>query len=161
MGIGINFPCSEHVLSFDAAAGTTYRIAVDGARIHSFHNPFEGRFGVQPPQEMPATSGPPTSPPPSGEVTPPANDSTPPTVAITAGPHEKTRQKTATFEFTGTDARAVASFQCGLDGGPFSSCTSPHTVKVKKGKHTFEVRATDQAGNVGTPASDSWKRKKK
>jgi hypothetical protein len=33
---------------------------------------------------------------------------------------------------------------------------------VKKGKHTFEVRAVDAAGNVDpTPASDTWKRKKK
>jgi hypothetical protein len=35
-------------------------------------------------------------------------------------------------------------------------------VKVKKGKHTFQVRATDAAGNIDpTPASDAWKVKKK
>ena len=33
--------------------------------------------------------------------------------------------------------------------------------EVKKGQHTFEVRAVDQAGNVGAHASDSWTRKKK
>jgi hypothetical protein len=42
------------------------------------------------------------------------------------------------------------------------SCASPYTIKVKKGKHTFQVRAIDQAGNVdGTPATDDWKVKKK
>jgi hypothetical protein len=83
-----------------------------------------------------------------------------PSAAITKRPKDKTKKKTATFEFSGTDTRAIASFQCSLDGKPFATCTSPHTVKVTKGKHTFHVRAIDQAGNVGTPASDSWKRKK-
>jgi hypothetical protein len=34
-------------------------------------------------------------------------------------------------------------------------------MKVKKGKHTFQVQAVDQAGNVSPPATDAWKRKKK
>jgi hypothetical protein len=34
-------------------------------------------------------------------------------------------------------------------------------VTVKKGKHTFEVQAVDEAGNVGAPATDTWKRKKR
>jgi hypothetical protein len=97
----------------------------------------------------------------TGCSSPEVGDTTPPGTTITSGPKDKTKKKTATFEFTGTDARAVANFQCSLDGGAFATCTSPHTVKVKKGKHTFEVRAVDQAGNVGAPASDSWKRKKK
>ena len=88
-------------------------------------------------------------------------DTSSPSAVITKGPNNKTKKKTATFEFSGTDARAVASFQCSLDGGAFAACTSPHTVKVKKGKHTFEVRAVDAAGNVGASASDTWKRKKK
>ena len=91
----------------------------------------------------------------------PPSDLNAPSVTITKKPKDTTKKKAATFEFTGTDARAVGSFQCSLDGGPFSTCTSPHTVKVKKGKHTFEVRAVDQAGNVGAAASDSWKRKRK
>jgi hypothetical protein len=32
---------------------------------------------------------------------------------------------------------------------------------VRKGKHHFEVQAVDGAGNVGSPASDDWKVKKK
>jgi hypothetical protein len=85
-----------------------------------------------------------------------------PSSTITKGPKDKTKKKTATFEFSATDARAVAGFQCSLDGGAFAACSSPHTIKVKRGKHTFSVRATDQAGNVdATPATDSWKVKKK
>jgi hypothetical protein len=85
----------------------------------------------------------------------------PPTTTITKGPRDKTRKRTATFEFTGADVRAVAAFECSLDGAPFAACISPHTVKVKKGKHIFQVRATDGAGNTGAPATDTWKRKKK
>ena len=78
------------------------------------------------------------------------------------GPQGQDEEEDATFEFSGTDARAVAGFECSLDGGAFAACTSPHTVKVKKGKHTFSVRATDQAGNVdGSPATFDWKVKKK
>jgi large repetitive protein len=88
-------------------------------------------------------------------------DSNAPNVTITSGPKAKTKKKTATFTFTGTDARAVASFQCKVDSAAFEPCTSPHTVKVKNGKHTFEVQAIDQAGNVGAPATDDWKVKKK
>jgi Thrombospondin type 3 repeat len=88
-------------------------------------------------------------------------DTVPPGATITQGPEDKTKKKTATFTFTGTDARAIASFQCKLDAGAFAPCTSPHTVKVKRGKHTFQVQAIDQAGNVGAPATDDWKVKKK
>ena len=88
-------------------------------------------------------------------------DTAPPSTAITKGPKDKTKKKTATFEFTATDARAVAGFECSLDGAAFSACSSPLTVKVKRGKHTFRVRAIDDAGNVGQPASDDWKRKRR
>jgi hypothetical protein len=99
--------------------------------------------------------------PPPPEPEPQIADLNAPSATLTSGPKDKTKKKKATFTFTGADTRAVAGFQCSLDGAAFTPCASPHTVKVKKGKHTFQVRAVDQAGNVGTPASDSWKRKKK
>ena len=91
---------------------------------------------------------------------PPPVDSSAPSAAIGNGPKAKTKKKDATFTFTGSD-RAVSGFQCSLDSGPFTACTSPHTVRVKKGRHTFQVRAIDQAGNVGAPATYEWKVKKK
>jgi hypothetical protein len=33
------------------------------------------------------------------------------------------------------------------------------SVPVMKGKHTFQVQAIDQAGNVSAPAIETWKRK--
>ncbi len=91
---------------------------------------------------------------------PPAGDTNPPDTTITKRPKDKTKKKTATFEFSSSESGAT--FECGLDGGAFAPCTSPDTLKVKKGKHSFEVRARDAAGNVdGSPATDSWKVKKK
>jgi hypothetical protein len=107
---------------------------------------------------------------PGGGTGPPCEppDTNAPETTITKGPKNKVKLKRgkkkakASFEFTGSDARAVASFQCSLDGGPFEPCASPDKVKVKKGKHEFEVRAVDAAGNVDpTPATDDWKVKKK
>jgi hypothetical protein len=109
----------------------------------------------------PQLTGPNCPPPPQPEPQPQLGDFNAPNATITKGPKDKTKKKTATFEFTGTDTRAVSGFECKLDAGPFAPCTSPHTVKVKKGKHTFQVQAIDQAGNIGAPATDTWKRKKK
>jgi hypothetical protein len=83
---------------------------------------------------------------------------------ITNGPKKKTKKKRARFAFTSTEPEST--FQCQVDGGrggrAFTPCTSPITVKVKKGKHTFQVVATDASGNSDpTPAAKKWKRKRK
>jgi len=96
------------------------------------------------------------------EVQPPGSgDTTPPETTITAGPKNKTKSKSASFEFTSSEPGST--FQCRLDGQEaFKPCSSPTTVKVKKGKHNFTVSATDTSGNTdATPASDSWKVKRK
>ena len=89
-----------------------------------------------------------------------SGDSTAPNGFITKAPSGKTKKKTATIEF---GADEPATFNCVLDGREqFKPCTSPMTVKVKKGKHTFDVTATDTAGNTdATPATARWKVKKK
>ena len=90
-------------------------------------------------------------------------DCTPPDTTITKGPKKKTKKKTATFDFTGTERAGWSrALECSLDGAEFVPCTSPRTVKVKKGKHTFSVRAADELNNIdATPATYSWKVKKK
>ena len=91
---------------------------------------------------------------------PEPGDSTSPDTQITKKPKDKTKKKTATFEFSSTEVGST--FECKLDDGQFAPCSSPDTLKVKKGKHSFEVRARDAAGNVdASPASDDWKVKKK
>ena len=102
------------------------------------------------PSEPGATANGCPEPPP-----PDVGDTSPPDTTITGGPKAKTKKKTATITFSGTDARAVASFQCKLDSGSFESCASPKTYsRLKKGRHTVEVRSVDAAGNVDpTPAT--------
>ena len=98
----------------------------------------------------------PTPPPRDGEE----GDTSPPDTTITKGPRPRTKKKTASFEFSSTEPGST--LVCKLDDGPSEPCTSPHDVKVKKGRHHFEVRATDAAGNVDpTPATQDWKVKKK
>jgi hypothetical protein len=89
-----------------------------------------------------------------------AVDCVSPETHIIKGPKDKTKKKKATFEFSSSEPSV--SFECSVDGQPFIPCTSPDTVKVKKGRHNFQVRARDAAGNVDpTPASDDWKVKKR
>ena len=93
-------------------------------------------------------------------TTQPGADTTPPETAITGQPKSKTKKKKATFEFTSTEPGST--FECSLNGAPLTPCSSPITVKGKKGKNTFVVRARDAAGNVdATPATYTWKVKKK
>ena len=84
----------------------------------------------------------------------------PPDTEITEGPKPQTHGKKTTFEFTSTTPNS--SFECNLDGTGFLPCTSPHKVRVKKGKHAFQVRATDPIGQVDpVPAQADWKVKPK
>jgi len=83
-----------------------------------------------------------------------------PDTRITKKPKKKSKSKRARFEFASTEPGS--SFECALDGNRFRPCESPHTVRVRKGRHTFEVRAIDAAGNVDPqPAGYRWKVKKK
>ena len=87
-------------------------------------------------------------------------DASPPDTTITANPPDPDNNPTPSFQFTGNDGSGsgVASFACQLDNGGWATCTSPHTTSsLGDGLHTFEVRATDNAGNTdATPASYSW-----
>lgn len=87
-------------------------------------------------------------------------DTIPPDTQILTNPTNPSNSADATFTFDGTDTggSGVASFECRIDGGGFSACTSPKTyMGLSQGSHTFDVRAIDGAGNIDpTPASYSW-----
>lgn len=84
-------------------------------------------------------------------------DTTPPDTLITSTrPPDPDTDDTPTFTFVGNEGGV--SFECELDGGGFSPCTSPHTTAaLADGPHTFAVRAVDPAGNEDpSPDSHSW-----
>jgi large repetitive protein len=83
-------------------------------------------------------------------------DTVAPDSSFTVVPADPTNDPTATFEFTASEGGS--SFQCRLDGGAWSGCASPATIgPLPDGSHTFDVRATDTAGNQETtPESYTW-----
>ena len=83
-------------------------------------------------------------------------DTVAPESSFSVVPADPTNDTTPTFEFTATEPGST--FQCRLDGGTWSACTSPATAgPLADGSHTFEVRATDAAGNQETtPEAYTW-----
>lgn len=82
-------------------------------------------------------------------------DTQPPETTVESGPSGATNDQTPTFTFT-SPGSPFATFECSVDSGGFGPCSGPGehtTAALADGTHTFEVRATDVAGNVDqTPA---------
>jgi hypothetical protein len=75
---------------------------------------------------------------------------------ITQGPKKRSHKRELGFVFASTEQGS--SFECSLDGEPFEGCQSPLTLKLTRDRHSFEVRATDAAGNTdATPAAKQFK----
>ena len=90
---------------------------------------------------------------------PHAVDAISPDTSIATHPPNPTSSTSASFSFGGSDpGGGVASFECKLDAGSFSACTSPKSYSgLSDGSHTFQVRAIDGVGNVDpTPDSFTW-----
>lgn len=87
-------------------------------------------------------------------------DQSAPDTTIDKRPKAKTKRHRVTLSFSASEPGA--SFECSLDGSGFAACVSPLIKTVSKGKHSFQVRALDSAGNWDqTPAVATWKVKKK
>ncbi len=105
------------------------------------------------PAPAPAIVPPASAPGPEPE--PPVVDSLAPDTSIVVHPRKRARKRRARFTFAATEP---GSFECRLDGKPFSACESPFTRRVRRARHRFEVRAIDLAGNVDpTPDGFRWK----
>jgi hypothetical protein len=87
-------------------------------------------------------------------------DRKPPNTRIKGGTRGTTRSRTARFRFISTEKRS--RFECKLDKKRFARCRTPKIYKqLRRGRHTFQVRAVDRAGNVDlTPARRTWIRKR-
>ncbi|MGK2877925.1 MAG: hypothetical protein ACSLFF_05055, partial [Solirubrobacterales bacterium] len=84
-------------------------------------------------------------------------DTIAPAAPTVTGPSGTTALQTATITFTG---EAGATFGCSLDGGAsptFTPCTNPVNLSgLTNGPHTYDVRQTDAAGNVGPAQRITW-----
>ena len=79
---------------------------------------------------------------------------------ITGGPSGNVTATDATFTFDQSEHPIIQvtapSFECRLDGGPFTACTSPVTYSgLGGGTHVFDVRMSGLLDDH-TPASRSW-----
>ncbi len=86
-------------------------------------------------------------------------DTIAPVTTIDSAPENPTSSVDATFEFSSNEDPDV-TFECRLDSTDevdFEPCASPQNyLGLSEDTHTFDVRATDLAGNVGDPASYTW-----
>ncbi len=74
-------------------------------------------------------------------------DLTLPVTTIDSGPEGYWASSTVTYEFS---ADEPSTTECNMDSSGWETCTSPQTyVELSEGAHVFEVRAIDEAGNVG------------
>jgi hypothetical protein len=98
-----------------------------------------------------------TPPPPPAA----AGDEDPPETEITKGPKKKSKKRKAKFEFSADEPGST--FECALDKKPFEPCSSPKKYKkLKRRRHSFQVRSIDGAGNLDpTPDLHKFKIKKK
>jgi hypothetical protein len=104
------------------------------------------------------TSGTPIDPGPNPDTTP-SIDRTPPQVSIGTVTVKRSK-RSATVTFTATDDATATT--CSLDGSAATACTSPVTLKkLRPGRHTLVVQATDAAGNRSEAATVTFKVKRK
>ena len=84
-------------------------------------------------------------------------DKIPPDTRIRSGPAARTTARRAVFRFISTEDNST--FRCKLDRGLWRRCASPEVYRsLRRGLHTFRVRARDYAGNVDpTPAVRTWR----
>jgi hypothetical protein len=86
-------------------------------------------------------------------------DQTAPTLSLTSSPVALTNATSATFQFSATDAggSTVAGFECALDGGAYSACSSPAALtSLGAGAHSYAIRASDAVGNTSGSTTHSW-----
>jgi hypothetical protein len=82
-----------------------------------------------------------------------------PETTLTQAPARKvvTRKSRAKVSFAFSSS-ASGTFECSLDGAAFTACTSPTKARLRRGKHTFAVRAVTPSGAVDpTPASVTFR----
>jgi hypothetical protein len=136
------FKCSP--VTFHAAAGTTYRIAVDGEFDAEAGEPGMGSLSLN----VQMSSLPPRvkekAPSSSQETSPPPKDTTPPNTMI----HKRALKRRPAIVVFGFDSTEPGStFRCKRDKRPWVDCMAPMKF-THPGRHVFRAAAVDASGNV-------------
>ncbi len=120
---------------------SAFRSSFDGAwAVAAFPGLDEGAYVVRAGQSGTAGTG--YSAPRTFTV-----DETPPGTSITVGPLGTTTATATQFRFVSSEPGST--FQCRLDGGAWTGCSSPAAYSgLSADSHAFDVRAVDAAGNV-------------
>nr|AYM52409.1 hemagglutinin [Cystobacter sp.] len=154
------------VITGTAEPGSTVTIIIDGVEVGTAQTDSSGNWSYTP--TAPLTEGPHTvtsratdaagntSEGSAGHTFTIVQDHAAPDTTITSGPSDTTSENSATFTFESNEPGVT--YECSLDGAAFTRCTSPITfTNLSEGEHTFQVRASDAAGNVdATPATRTW-----
>ncbi|MGB0873551.1 MAG: Ig-like domain-containing protein, partial [Solirubrobacterales bacterium] len=120
-----------------AAGSNTFTVSCtdDAGNVGSDSITVTGLLAVAPDTEITTYANPSFGTPPSG---PPSNPASP----------------ALNVSFTGTES--PTSFECRVDAGPWSTCSSPWTVPTagltSPAEHTYEIRGINGAGTDATPA---------
>ena len=132
--------------------GATFECSLDGVSFASCVSPVEldeladgeHAFNVQATDPLGNVE-----PVPAGHVWTVAD---PPETTIDSRPSDLGNDNSPEFAFSSDEEGS--SFECLLDGGDWTACASPQPyVGLADGGHTFEVRATDPAGNTDPDAA--------
>lgn len=80
-----------------------------------------------------------------------------PPVSITAGPANGSSISDATPEFSFSSSESGTTFRCSVDGGAFTTCSSPTVLAtMSEGVHSFAVAGVDSFGNQGSAITRSF-----
>ncbi len=86
-------------------------------------------------------------------------DNVAPTVTIASGPEQDSQSSDPRPSFGFFASESGVTFRCRFDANAFADCSSPFAATSRlspNGPHTFEVVATDRAGNVGPTVTRTW-----
>jgi hypothetical protein len=138
--------------SFSASESATFECRLDGAAFSSCTSPrsLSGLGDGSHTYEARATDGVGNT---GSAIHTWTVDTKAPVVSFNSTPVNPTNSTAASFSFGSNEP---ATLECRLDGAAYAACSSPDSLTgLADGSHTFDVRATDAVGHVGT-GSHTW-----